>query len=396
MPQHNSETAFRIGFLSAEFTDSAVEAHFVRHLLVQTQAQLRSSLLFCAAFCMAFALTDFLALGSGIGTLALFACRCGVAVVAVASCVTNQQHPHSVRRVYRSASLTGIVAMLSFVPVIVLRPADLHWHAMSVALMLLLVYVYMPNRYVWKVAIAAISSIVFLLLASSLQRLSPADMVTVTMLVGFANGLGCMAARSFHVLCRREFRVRQVLKNLSERDALTGCHNRRYLQQELLNIELTRGRRFRRSVSVIACDIDRFKAVNDTYGHAVGDLVLVSFAQHMRGMIRENVDSLIRNGGEEFLFVLPETDLAGAARLAEQMRATLEQARTQIAPDRWIGVTASFGVTSVSYLSSRQHFPLKALLDFADQLVYEAKHAGRNTVRTQAFAPGMALRDAAA
>jgi diguanylate cyclase (GGDEF)-like protein len=390
MPPHSSEAAFRISPLSAEFEDSALEMHFARHLLVQTKAQLRSSLLFCAGFYIAFALTDALALGLSVETLALFACRCVVAAVAVAGCMINQQYPHSVRRVYTSASLTEVVGMLSYIPVILLRPADLHWHAMSFTLMSLAIYVCIPNRYVWKVTIAGVSSIVFVLIALSLQRLALEDVVTMTMLLIFANGFGCVAARCFHLVYRTQFRVQLVLKNLSERDPLTGCHNRRYLQQELLNIELARGRRFRQSVSVIACDIDHFKAVNDTYGHAAGDLVLMSFAQLMRGMIRENVDSLIRNGGEEFLFVLPETDLAGATHLAERMRAALGNATTRIAPDREIRVTASFGVTSVNYISSVHHFPLEALLDLADQLVYQAKRAGRDTVRATAFDPGTA------
>jgi diguanylate cyclase (GGDEF)-like protein len=393
VPSHFSDPALTICSQSAEFTDSAVETHFARHRLAQTKAQFHSSILFCAAFHVAFALTDVLALGASVETLLLFACRCAVAAVAVASCLSNRKYPHSVRRVYTAASLTEVAAMFGLVPLMLLRPADLHWHAMSIALMVLAVYVYIPNRYVWKVTIATVSSVIFVLIVLWLGRLSLEDMVSMTMLLVFANGFGCLAARRFHLSRREEFRVQLVLKNLSERDPLTGCHNRRYLQQELLNIELARGRRFRQSVSVIACDIDHFKAVNDTYGHAAGDLVLKSFAQLMRDMIRENVDSLIRNGGEEFLFVLPETDLAGATNLAERMRAALAQSTTQVALGQQIRVTASFGVTSVDYGSSLYHFPLEALLDLADELVYQAKHAGRDTVRARAFDPDNSTRN---
>lgn len=395
MPSPNNEAALKISSMLAEFNDSAVETHFVRNILQQTKAQLRASLLLCAAFYVVFAFTDALDLGFGIETLVLLICRAVVAGVAIFSCVINVKYPHSVRRMYMSASLSEVVGMLAFVPVILLRPAALPWHAMAIALMLLVIYVYIPNRYVWKVTIGMVSSIVFVLIALSLQRLSFKDTASMVMLLLFANIFGCIAARRSQLVSRRDFRVQLMLKNLSERDPLTGCHNRRYLQQELLNIELTRGRRFRQSVSVIACDIDHFKAINDTHGHAAGDLVLISFAEQMRAMIRENVDSLIRNGGEEFLFVLPETDLAGATHLAERMRTTLEKTFTPIASGQRICVTASFGVTSVNFTSSIQHFPLGSLLDLADHLVYEAKRAGRNTVRSQAFTSDAAPSDKA-
>ncbi len=380
-----SDAAFAISPLSAEFTDRTIEAHFNHHLLAQTKAQLRTALLFCAAFYVAFALTDVLSLGFTADTLLLFGSRMLVAVVAVGSCVSNYRHPHSVRRLYATASLTEVVGMLAFVPVTLARPEDLPWHAMSMGLMALVVYVYIPNRFVYSVAIAAISSFVFVLIALALGRLPFDAMLTMTMLLLLANGFGAIAARRYHLIRREEFRVQSVLKNLSERDPLTGCHNRRYLQQELLNMELTRARRFRLGLSVIACDIDFFKAVNDTYGHAAGDQVLVSFAALLRGMIRDNVDSLIRCGGEEFLLVLPETDLAGAVLLAERMRTALAASSTQVAPGQAVGVTASFGVTSVNFAVVTQRFPQEALLDLADQLVYAAKHGGRNTVRAQEF-----------
>nr|WP_229419637.1 GGDEF domain-containing protein [Pseudoduganella dura] len=205
------------------------------------------------------------------------------------------------------------------------------------------------------------------------------------MLLILANCFGYISARRYHVIRREEFRVQSVFKNLSERDPLTGCHNRRYLQQELLNMELSRARRFRLSLAVIACDIDYFKSVNDTYGHAAGDRVLVAFTTLLRGMIRENVDSLIRFGGEEFLLVLPETDLAGAMHLAERMRLAVAAAATNIAPGKSVSVTASFGVTSVNFANVVARFPQESVIELADQLLYAAKHDGRNTVKALEF-----------
>ncbi|QGZ43050.1 diguanylate cyclase [Pseudoduganella flava] len=371
--------------LSAEFTDKTVEAHFSHHILPRTKAQLRTALLFCAAFYLVFWVTDVLALGLGTVAWLLFACRLAVGVVAVASCVTNHLHPHSVGRVYLTASLTEIVGLLAFAPVVLARPAELPWHAMAMSIMVLVVYLYIPNRLIYSMAIAIVSTIVFIVVAVLLNRLAAEEVLSMIMLLALANGFGCIAARRYHMIRREEFRVQSVLKNLSERDPLTGCHNRRYLQQELLNMELSRARRFRLSLAVVACDIDHFKAVNDTYGHAAGDQVLVAFASLLRGMMRENVDSLIRFGGEEFLIVLPETDLAGATHLAERMRAALAVATTQIATGHPVAVTASFGVTSVNFAHVTARFPQEALIELADQLLYAAKNAGRNAVKALEF-----------
>jgi diguanylate cyclase (GGDEF)-like protein len=382
-PAHDA--AFAISRLTAEFTDRTIEAHFNHHLLQQTKAQLRTTLLFCAVVYLVFAITDVMALGFGQVTTALFACRCLVAVVALASCVSNHLHPHSVGRVYLTASITEVVGMLAFAPIVLARPAELPWHAMSMSLMVLVVYLYVPNRLVYAQAIAACSTLVFIGLALVLGRLSSQEQLTMTMLLVLANCFGYIAARRYHLIRRVEYRVQSVLKNLSERDPLTGCHNRRYLQQELLNMELSRARRFRLSLSVIVCDIDYFKSVNDTYGHAAGDRVLVAFAALLRGMIRDNVDSLIRFGGEEFLLVLPETDLSGAMHLAERMRAALSATRTDVGAGQPVGVTASFGVTSVDFSSVAPRFPQEALIELADQLLYAAKNDGRNTVKALQF-----------
>jgi diguanylate cyclase (GGDEF)-like protein len=380
-----NDAAFTISPLTAEFADKTVEAHFTHHLLSQTKAQLRMTVMFCATFYLMFAVTDVLSLGVTPTSMLLIAGRVLVFAVAVAGCVVNHLHPHSVGKAYLTASVTEIVCLLAFAPVVVARAPELPWHAMAMSIMVLVIYLYIPNRLIYSMAIAIVSTIVFVIVAVLLERLSGEEVLTMTMLLSLANGFGCIAARRYSLIRREEFRVQSVLKNLSERDPLTGCHNRRYLQQELLNMELSRARRFRLSLAVIVCDIDYFKSVNDTYGHPAGDQVLVAFANMMRGMIREKVDSLIRFGGEEFLLVLPETDLAGAMQLAERMRAALSAMTTQVAPGEHVGVTASFGVTSVNFINVATRFPQEALIELADQLLYAAKNDGRNNVKALDF-----------
>jgi diguanylate cyclase (GGDEF)-like protein len=140
---------------------------------------------------------------------------------------------------------------------------------------------------------------------------------------GLTNLFGYVAARRYQILWREEYSAQMVLKNLSVRDPLTGCYNRRHLHDRLLETEISRAQRYRLSLTVIMCDLDHFKAVNDTYGHYGGDAVLQRFAALLQSMTRDSIDSVVRYGGEEFLLILPETDLAGGELLAERLRQTL-------------------------------------------------------------------------
>jgi diguanylate cyclase (GGDEF)-like protein len=197
-------------------------------------------------------------------------------------------------------------------------------------------------------------------------------------LLTMANLFGYVAARRYQMLLRDEYSAQTVLKNLSVRDPLTGCYNRRHLHNQLLETEISRAQRYRLSLTVIMCDLDHFKAVNDTYGHHGGDAVLQRFATLLQSMTRDSVDSVVRYGGEEFLLILPETDLAGAELLAERLRQALAAAPVEH-DGRQIAVTASFGVASVDFASSTHTAHLN-MIAAADDLLYAAKDGGRNRV----------------
>ncbi|WP_404299494.1 GGDEF domain-containing protein [Halomonas sp.] len=129
--------------------------------------------------------------------------------------------------------------------------------------------------------------------------------------------------------------------------------------------------------------MDRFKQVNDTYGHDIGDLVLQAFAHTVREMLREG-DVLCRMGGEEFAILLPATTQAQAMQVAERLRQRLEASPVDVGPDvtddGWLFYTASMGVTFV--MSAEPS--LKSAIKRADQGLYEAKARGRNCVHWQA------------
>ncbi|MFI7522556.1 diguanylate cyclase [Micromonospora globbae] len=177
-------------------------------------------------------------------------------------------------------------------------------------------------------------------------------------------------------------RVHEEAQRLSLTDPLTGLWNYRYLRESIRR-EVERASRFGRMLSVLALDLDRFKDVNDTYGHAAGDTVLAEFARRVRGEIRE-VDLAFRQGGEEFVLLLPETDARGAAIVAERLGAAIRD--TSIPVEVHAGspvpvrVTVSIGVAVYpDHAGTGQE-----VLEAADDALYAAKAAGRDTYRLSA------------
>jgi diguanylate cyclase (GGDEF)-like protein/PAS domain S-box-containing protein len=167
--------------------------------------------------------------------------------------------------------------------------------------------------------------------------------------------------------------LQEKLRDQSIRDALTGLYNRRYLE-ETLGQELISAQRHGYQVSVIMGDIDHFKSVNDRYGHLAGDEVLRVFGALLKRHARGS-DVYCRYGGEEFLLVLPQMTLDGAAARAEQVRNALLGGPIVVG-DLAIEVTASFGVATFSGDGRTGD----ELIAAADQALYAAKAAGRNRV----------------
>jgi diguanylate cyclase (GGDEF)-like protein len=170
---------------------------------------------------------------------------------------------------------------------------------------------------------------------------------------------------------------------LSQRDALTGCFNRGYMNDQLPR-EIRRALRYRRALSLTLCDIDHFKSINDSYGHQCGDRVLKEFVESLNELIRSDSDWLARYGGEEFLLVLPETTLENAERLAERLRMHIADKSFEWQGEA-IQITASFGVVGFSAGQLPKGLPAEALLNRADEHLYQAKKKGRNRVVSGPF-----------
>jgi two-component system cell cycle response regulator len=169
-----------------------------------------------------------------------------------------------------------------------------------------------------------------------------------------------------------EVQYHEILFRMTVTDGLTNLCNRKQLDATL-HEEIPRARRHGRELSLLMLDIDHFKKINDTYGHLAGDAVLRSLATILQRRLRPS-DRLGRYGGEEFCAILPETALANAARIGEELRALVE-AHAFVADDQRISVTVSIGAGCLG-----AGMDLTDLYRRADEMLYRAKRTGRNRV----------------
>jgi diguanylate cyclase (GGDEF)-like protein len=166
------------------------------------------------------------------------------------------------------------------------------------------------------------------------------------------------------------------LYELSARDELTGLSNRRHLMQAL-KVELARASRHRLSLNVMLLDIDRFKVINDTHGHAVGDLAIKEIAEAVLRMSRSE-DVTARLGGDEFVVVQTDVDLEGAVKFAERLRRNVSRIHVETG-GTWVHLSISVGVAHVPAGMASQ-VTRERVLGMADRALYKAKAGGRNKV----------------
>ena len=181
------------------------------------------------------------------------------------------------------------------------------------------------------------------------------------------------------VIALENARLHAIVERQAMLDGLTGLANRRR-SAEVLHAEVARASRLDAPLAFVLADVDRFKDVNDRYGHPAGDVVLREIATLLSESVRE-IDLAGRWGGEEFALVLPGTDLGGGVGLAERIRRTLERRPIELGEALTVHVTVSFGVAAYSGVGDEAD-----LVAAADEALYEAKRTGRNRVVAQPIA----------
>ncbi len=169
--------------------------------------------------------------------------------------------------------------------------------------------------------------------------------------------------------------LKRELKFLASTDPMTKLYNRRYfgkISDHILDLAI----REKKDLALIMLDIDKFKNINDTYGHQIGDDVIIELSNKLKEQQRKS-DIACRYGGEEFVILLPETSLDGAMIVAQKLKREIEQINIKISSSQNLQFTASFGVSEV-YIEKEKN--LEPSLKRADNALYEAKESGRNKV----------------
>jgi diguanylate cyclase (GGDEF)-like protein len=243
-----------------------------------------------------------------------------------------------------------------------------------VAILLTGPYIALDVRDLLAMNIAALLALAVVMVAVSLE---PFEIIGTVVFVLLAVAVSMLLGRVLEASHRRAFALELELLRDARTDALTGLDNRRAMQ-ERGPLELMRASRAGVPVSLILCDIDHFKTINDRYGHEAGDGVLNSVASTLRAALRAT-DLLSRWGGEEFLAVLLDTDARRAAEVAERMRAGVAATPLGAIAER---ATISIGVATRQDVDEVAT-TWEALLHEADTHLYRAKSAGRNRVISQ-------------
>lgn len=177
---------------------------------------------------------------------------------------------------------------------------------------------------------------------------------------------------------KREFKLQNLQKDLllsASTDSLTSLYNRRYFTQTSEHI-FDISKREHNNLSIIMIDIDKFKSINDTYGHQTGDYVILYFAKILKEFQRQS-DLACRYGGEEFVLLLPNTDILGAEQVAQKLRSKIESSIVQLPNKQELNFTISSGVSRINFKNDQN---IESLLKRADEAMYEAKKSGRNKV----------------
>lgn len=169
-------------------------------------------------------------------------------------------------------------------------------------------------------------------------------------------------------------RLIERLEYLSKVDGLTGLLNRRALAEQL-EYEIDRAKRYSTELSIILCDLDNLKEINDTYGHLAGDTTLQIVSASLRNALR-NADIAGRYGGDEFLVIVPQTATAGAASIAEKIRNAVQMTEVRIDDHQRISISLSIGVASLNV----PYETLDAFVSRVDAALYTAKNSGRNRI----------------
>jgi diguanylate cyclase (GGDEF)-like protein len=397
-----SDTAdTRISRFTAEFVDSGVELAFraaCHHVVVRDT---RFAFGFAVLFCMLLAVTDYLSLGPGEAFYALLISRIVSSVFALAVML-------SAARFWRALmdgitpTLIEVVLLVGFLSMTLLRPYEPGWHGMSMMLILLGLYVFVPNRFLLMLGLGLSSTLAFVWLLDAHFQLPTRQILNLAVLLAATNLFGARAAYRNSRHMREEYRaaehhrltqealaqegeLRARLQTerdaLAQSDVLTGTVNRRYFHT--LVEHATHAQPGAETLaeaapeSLLVLEVDYLKQLNDTYGHHNSEAVLKHLVTVCQRVLRRS-DSLARLGEATFATLLLDTDCRAGRQLAERLRAELHRVPLRL-PTAAVYINASIGLTQWRAGDSTESF-----MQRADAALALAKANGGNRVELAA------------
>ena len=379
--------------LTAEFHDSSLEARYWSFNHEDLAHWAATAALLCGAFSIPLALADLANVGWGVGFLTLLVLRALLASVAFGLARLLRTEPTTItRHGFISAACAALV--VGFALIALMQPDAARLDHLEVGLILMGVLVLVPNRVPYALGVCG-SAATLWVAASATVRGAPDTAVishglgfATTIAIGWAAAalLGATRRRAFaeHVaaeraneqlraeIARRE-RMERELVLRANLDPLTKIPNRRHFEEQARE-EFVRCQRTRQPMSLLLLDVDHFKWINDTHGHAAGDEVLRVFSDALSEQVRR-IDIVGRLGGEEFAVVMPGADRERAEEAAERLRARVAGLRIDM-PSGLVRLTVSIGVTECDVWTEH----LADVLARADEAMYQAKTSGRDQV----------------
>lgn len=374
----------------AEFSDAETEQCFRQWYHFAAVRQARLALLIAISLIALFLISDYYVLPSDTDLLHSIIIRSlifigGLVTVIIISSTQNTKRFDNALLLFQFFAITVLLFVFNYFKL------DPNAAILTLVTISLGMYLFIPNRFIVAVKLGLYLALGFITLAMLTRRMDGDVLLQSVITIFSVNLIGATFCYRYQRLERRSFlklmherNTREALQHeiaqrnmLEEKllhqahtDELTGIHNRRHFLQ-LGRDEISRSLRYDRPLSLLLIDLDHFKMINDNFGHDIGDEVLCRFSRLCRETLREP-DILGRLGGEEFAIIIPEESLQGAILTAERLRGAVENEFSNT-PYR---LTVSIGVTAMSESDTS----ISDLLKRADEMMYEAKHRGRNRV----------------
>lgn len=396
MTGSTSSEQFEISRWRAEFKDPVTESAYRNRIMHRSASELRAAVFVWALLLLLFCFNDYIILGCSEELLWAFLSRAIVVVPLLVFAFVLGRRPQ-LAVAGQTVTVLMVYGFTCFFALYFLYPRESILYILMVTMVMLIsLFVFIPNRLIFAVC-AALYGIIGTTTAVAL--VTPANEQALAGLLVFLflpTIVGFITAYRLNTTWRREFaalrqnevineelrreidkrsKLEEILRHQASTDPLTGLYNRRFYEQ-LFEREFKQAKRYGSSLALCVLDLDRFKDVNDSYGHVSGDVALCRVADACRDELRES-DIIGRLGGEEFVLILPQTDAAGAAVVADRLREHIAAMEVETETARF-RVTVSLGVTELQSTDTG----ITDLIRRADEALYLSKSEGRNRVRT--------------